>query len=193
MLETNIPKERRKYRIPSNFEKDIICILFLQAIHYPKNIHLIYLSSKSSGIKSNEPSRYIHQIQAEFLNQKNVKFNSYQSTQVLNPVLEPLSKHKEDILVLKNWMKTGISSSAINTYLNCNLDFHFKYVLKIKENQKPNEFIESSEWGTAVHNTLEQLFVSHKQIDKEAINKMKKELAECLSIQFKNYFLITDM
>ena len=103
-------------------------------------------------------------------------------------MLEPLSKHKEDILVLKNWMKTGISSSAINTYLNCNLDFHFKYVLKIKENQKPNEFIESSEWGTAVHNTLEQLFVSHKQIDKEAINKMKKELAECLSIQFKKLF-----
>ena len=190
MLETNIPKElKRKYRIPSNFEKDaLFAYYFYRAIHYPKNIHLIYLSSKSSGIKSNEPSRYIHQIQAEFLNQKNVKFNSYQSAQVLNPVLESLSKHKEDILVLKNWMKTGISSSAINTYLNCNLDFHFKYVLKIKENQKPNEFIESSEWGTAVHNTLEQLFVSHKQIDKEAINKMKKELAECLSIQFKKLF-----
>ena len=190
MLETNIPKElKRKHNIPSNFQKDaLFAYYFYRAIHYPKNIHLIYLSSKSSGIKSNEPSRYIHQIQTEFGNQKNVSFNAYQTTQILNPILERPLKQKEDILKLKNWMKTGISSSAINTYLSCNLDFYFKYVLRIKENHKPNEFIEPSEWGTAIHNTLEQLFLFHKYIDKEAIKKMKKELAECLSIQFKNLF-----
>ena len=190
MLETNIPKElKRKFRIPSNYEKDaLFAYYFYRAIHYPKNIHLLYLSSKNTGITSNEPSRYIHQIQSEFVNQKNVKFNSYQSAQMLNPVLEFPLKQKEDIIILKNWMKAGISSSAINTYLTCSLDFHFKYVLKIKENQKPNEFIESSEWGTAVHNTLEQLFLSYKQIDKEAIYKMKNELEECLLIQFKKLF-----
>ena len=102
---------------------------------------------------------------------KNVSFNAYQTTQILNPILERPLKQDVDILKLKNWMKTGISSSAINTYLSCNLDFYFKYVLKIKENQKPNKFIESSEWGTAIHNTLEQLFLSHKHIDKEAIKK----------------------
>ena len=107
---------------------------------------------------------------------------------MLNPVLEFPSKQKEDILILKNWMKNGISSSAINTYLSCNLDFYFKYVLKIKENHKPNEFIQSSEWGTAVHNTLEQLFLSYNKIDKEAIYKMKNELEECLLIQFEKLF-----
>ena len=72
MLETNIPKElKRKFRIPSNYEKDaLFAYYFYRAIHYPKNIHLLYLSSKNTGITSNEPSRYIHQIQTEFVNQK---------------------------------------------------------------------------------------------------------------------------
>ena len=48
MLETNIPKElKRKHNIPSNFEKDaLFAYYFYRAIHYPKNIHLIYLSSQ---------------------------------------------------------------------------------------------------------------------------------------------------
>ena len=38
MLETNIPKElKRKYKIPSNFEKDaLFAYYFYRAIHYPK-------------------------------------------------------------------------------------------------------------------------------------------------------------
>ncbi len=190
MQETNIPKElKRKYKLPSNYEKDALyAYYFYRAIHYPKNIHLIYLSSKSSGIKSNEPSRYLYQIKSEIGSEKNVSFSMYQSTQKDMPLLDHPKKNDKDILKLLNWMKSGISTSAINTYLNCSLDFYFKYVLDVRENQKPNEFLKSNEWGTAIHNTLEQLFLTHKQIDHVSIKKMKSELSDCLQVEFNKLF-----
>ena len=43
-------------------------------------------------------------------------------------------------------MEYGISYSAINTYLKCSLDFYFKYIIGVKENQSPSKFLEPSEW-----------------------------------------------
>ena len=69
-------------------------------------------------------------------------------------------------------MEYGISYSAINTYLKCSLDFYFKYVIGIKENQSPSKFLEPSDWGIAVHNTLEKLFNSYKTIDDISLKRM---------------------
>ena len=50
-------------------------------------------------------------------------------TQKINEVKS--SKKTKEILV--KWMEEGISTSSIQKYCTCPLDFYFKYVLKIKE------------------------------------------------------------
>ena len=85
-------------------------------------------------------------------------------------------------------MEYGISYSAINTYLKCSLDFYFKYIIGVKENQSPSKFLEPSEWGTAVHNTLEKLFDSYKNIDETSLKRIINEVEDCQQEEFKLMF-----
>ena len=189
-VETIIPYDlKKKYGIPTNFEKDALyAYYFYRTLHYPNQVHIIHLVGENKGLKSNEPSRFIHQINHELSDNKQISISVHSQNQKLITIKNTTNKTEKDFEILKKWMEYGISYSAINTYLKCSLDFYFKYVIGIKENQSPSKFLEPSEWGIAVHNTLEKLFDSYKTIDDISLKRMIKDVEEYQQEEFKLMF-----
>jgi CRISPR/Cas system-associated exonuclease Cas4 (RecB family) len=54
--------------------------------------------------------------------------------------------------------KLVFSSSAIDTYLNCGLQFYYKYALRMREKDEISDEIEQRDIGTIVHKILENFF-----------------------------------
>ena len=67
----------------------------------------------------------------------------------------PIAKTPEVLAALK---KREFSPSAIDTYLNCGLQFYYKYVLRLREKDGISDGIEQRDIGTIVHEILENFF-----------------------------------
>ena len=67
----------------------------------------------------------------------------------------PIAKTPEVLAALK---KREYSPSAIDTYLNCGLQFYYKYALRLREKEEISEDIEQRDIGTIVHEILENFF-----------------------------------
>jgi CRISPR/Cas system-associated exonuclease Cas4 (RecB family) len=57
-----------------------------------------------------------------------------------------------------NIRSRGLSPSAINTYLDCQLKFYFQYVARIRESQKVQEEIDPRVLGNLLHTVMEQFY-----------------------------------
>ena len=188
--EDMFPENLKKYLgIPSEYEKEAIsAYYFYRCFHYTKNIDIIYVKGDGKGLKSNEPSRYIRQIEKELGDLKNIKLVNY-SVKVDNIQNKHLVKNNPQIKErITDWMSKGVSPSAIINYNNCPLDFYLKYLAKIKEEKQPTKYLNPSEWGIAIHNTLETLFCKNKVINQSEIKKIKRELKEAMLESFKKIY-----
>lgn len=67
----------------------------------------------------------------------------------------PIAKTPEVLSALK---KREFSPSAIDTYLNCGLQFYYKYALRLREKDELSDDIEQRDIGTIVHEILENFF-----------------------------------
>jgi len=57
-----------------------------------------------------------------------------------------------------NLRSRGLSPSALNTYLDCQLKFYFQYVARIRESQKVQEEIDPRVLGNLLHSVMEQFY-----------------------------------
>lgn len=74
----------------------------------------------------------------------------------------------------------GLSPSALNKLISCPLDFYYRYILGMKENSVVEENIESSTFGTKIHEVLERIF---------RVNFLEKKVkldAQVLQVERKN-------
>jgi len=184
------PEDLKKYfGIPSGFEREAIsAYYFYRCFHYAKNINLIYVKAESKGLTSNEPSRYIRQVEKEMGGMKNISIKNFKIKTKNNSTDHQVLNNENIQNNILKWMKKGISPSAIIKYNNCPLDFYFKYVTKIKEIQEPNKFLTASDWGIAIHKTLENLFYENRNITEKEITKIKNELNDVMPSTFNEIF-----
>ncbi|MBT2559382.1 PD-(D/E)XK nuclease family protein [Hymenobacter sp. ISL-91] len=75
-----------------------------------------------------------------------------------------LEKDAGMLLALRELLTKGLSPTALNQYLGCSLQFYFQRIAKFKENQEVEEVLDSAEFGTAVHDALEELLTPFAQI-----------------------------
>ena len=84
----------------------------------------------------------------------------------------------------------GISPSAINTFRRCTKNFYYRYILGIKEQEGVEEQIESSTFGTIVHETLETLYLPFigQQLHTHDVEEMLKKVDLIVSERFAKKF-----
>lgn len=159
------------YGLPTHHEQDsIFAYYFYRLIQKAKNIHIFYYTSQDGLGGSGEPSRFIQQIikeLPEFNPQQKINFNTYAPSPSIQKSEKNIQKKPELIAKIKQYLQGSVSPSAINTYLNCNMDFYYKYLLGLKEEDELEENIGSASFGTVIHNTLEFLY-------KPTINRVLK-------------------
>jgi len=135
-------------------EEEIQRYQFMRLISSAKNVHLVYQESKDK-----ERSRFVEElIWEEEKKQKAIK--AVPVTQASFEVKVSSSKHSvkktpEMIEVLK---KHRYSASSINTYLKNPMEFYYRYVLCIEEEDDLLDEPEARHVGTFVHELLEHCF-----------------------------------
>ena len=185
------PEDLKKFfGIPSIYEREALsAYYFFRNFHYAKNIDLIYVKGDDKGLTYNEPSRYIRQIEKELGEKNNFKIKHHHIKMDISQKVHQIKSSEKTKEILLKWMEEGISTSSIQKYCTCPLDFYFKYVLKIKEKKKINQHLEPSDWGIGVHKTLENLFFKGRKIDIHEIKKIKNELTDCMEQTFNQIFV----
>ena len=159
-------------------EEEIQRYHFMRLISSAKYVYLIYEDNQDK-----EKSRFIE----ELLWSKQKQLNKLEVAKIpkvsfsirVHLERKDIDKTPDMIKILKN---SVYSASRINTYVNCPLQFYFRYVLGLKEKEELLEDPEASSIGNFIHKLLEdgfKEFIGHKPIiDKKFINKFFKKMED---------------
>ncbi len=179
-MQTLIPMDLRSYfELPTPRQKQgLFAHHFYRLLHYCNNLTITYCSSVEA-MGSNEASRYLQQIELELQRwNQNIKLNKafyvLSDDQSIVKNTNSIEKTPELLQRLDEFFTKPISASAVNKYLNCPLDFYFRYVLDFGEEDAIEEEIENSQLGTFIHYTLEKLYEPFARHDKFGVKKDKQ-------------------
>ena len=172
--------------IPTYKEQDaIFSYHFYRLIQRAKNVHLIY-NTEVDALKGGEKSRFIRQIEFEGIHTLNQKIiNSY--TPKNEEKLIEIAKTKGIINDLKNLAKKGFSASSLLSYIREPITFYYKKILKIPDELRVEETVESNTLGTVIHESLKEIYTPlvNKFITTEYLKAQLKELDKIVKTQFE--------
>lgn len=169
-LATFFPYDLRKHGVMTTHkERDAIAAyLFYRLIQRAENVFLAY-NTESDLLGGGEKSRFILQIQHELKRFPNINLQERNFvlgaavTQVEHPI--NIEKNEGVQALLKTYLsEKGLSPTALNGYINCTLQFYFKNILGLREQDDIEESLEASTIGSAVHYALEYIY-------REVLNK----------------------
>jgi hypothetical protein len=162
-----IPYNLRKgFELPTFEQQDAITSYnFYRLIDKAKNIYLIYDTRSEKG-NNGEISRYFNQLKYHYKFEIVHKSISYDLNFSQNT---PIQINKSDEVLAKlelfcdaETKSKALSSSAINTYIDCGLKFYLQYVVNIGQEEEINETIESNTFGILYHAVLEYIYEEYK-------------------------------
>ena len=205
-IQTLIPMDlRRFHELPTPREKQgIFAHHFYRLLHSCENLIVTYTSADES-IGSNEPSRYLMQLEME-LSRINPNLDIRKRMYALNSQKEEvkrrIEKTPEILLRLDELFAGSTSASMLKKYLTCPLDFYFRYVMDFGEANEVEEELEQSTFGTFIHNTLEILYKPFARFHQDGakrdpapsnitsidVEKMLKQFPPILENEFMKHF-----
>ncbi len=153
---------RKAYTLPTAEHQDAFyAYLFYRVLQRAENIFLFY-NTETDVLGQGEMSRYLQQILFEsgWQPQHDVLHNTIQPHAIQSIEI------KKDETVLKNLTKLnegnprfkGISPSALNTYIECQLQFYFKHIAKIREADEVEEDLDARLLGNLLHDVMERYY-----------------------------------
>ena len=184
---------RRAYGLPTLEQRDAIyAYLFNRLLQRSSQMHLMYNSDNSGG-KGGEPSRYLLQLQYELgIQTQKVKLQGLnQDPQAASPVPITIEKNKAIWEILKSYYeKRFLSASALKTYLNCRLQFYFRYIAGLKERDEVSEDLDAADFGNILHHVMEKLYgsVLNQMLDANKIILLKKNIDSFIKEEFAELY-----
>ncbi len=130
---------------------------FQRLAQHASEITLVYDAGEEAG----SPSRFIAQWQREVVGSTGTmgRHISVGAAFPLHP--RPRVQVRKTVATLEGigaMLDRGLSPSALGTWRNCPLDFHFRYVLGIEPLETPDGKLGGNVLGTAVHAVMEELY-----------------------------------
>jgi ATP-dependent helicase/nuclease subunit B len=132
---------------------------FYRLLHHASEVHVFY-SVVSADFKDIEPSRYVLQLQQELARNVNTVqvFQTSFTTQQgdfyqLKVDASDFSRER-----VKKLLSEGVSPSAINKFIACPLDFYYRYILGLGEEESVEERMTDATFGSMVHLVLEKFY-----------------------------------
>lgn len=130
---------------------------FQRLAQYTDALTLVY----DTGDEAGDPSRFIAQWQREVVGVTATTGThlSVAADQLVHPTpLVRMVRSERANDKLRALLAHGLSPSALGTWLNCPLDFHFKYLLGIEVVEGPDGKLGADVLGSAVHVVMEDLY-----------------------------------
>lgn len=152
---------KNEYHLPTHVEKDAIYAYhFYRLVQNAENMYIMY-NTESGSFTTGEQSRFVTQIENELSDFENINITKKIITYpTLKNTTEKISVEKSPKILAKieELFERGVSPTALNTYINCPLDFYYKYVIGVREADDVEETIDHSSFGTYIHRVLEILY-----------------------------------
>jgi len=159
---------RRAYGLPVLENQDAIsAYMFYRLLQRSNEVSLVY-NAQADDTNTGEPTRFLRQLEYESGYTFNyLEHKQHITTEKKQPVLIP--KDEKVMAVLNNYLtgKSALSASALTAYVNCPLQFFYKYVAKIDEPKEISENLEANYIGSMLHYVLETFYGELKAIDPE--------------------------
>jgi len=176
-IKTIIPMDLRYgLGLPSTRDKQgIYAHHFYRLLNQCKKLTLTYTTAIEQ-IGSNEASRYITQLELELTRSNpkihiNSHFYNVPFPQEKMQALNEIQKTPEIITRLDAFFERSLSASAMNKYLACPLDFYYRYLADLGEDQDVEEELEANTFGTFIHDTLEELYTPYAHYTSDGTKK----------------------
>lgn len=181
-----IPHEIRNVFLTTYKDKEAVTsYLFYRMLQRAENVYLLY-NTEPDEMGGGEMSRFLLQLQKELapLN-KQIKITSHlYSADPPPPFEEPeIIVPKTDAIqeqIHKLTTESGLSPSAINTYINCTLQYYFRYIAGLNPADEVEESMDAATIGSAVHYALEKLLEPHlhQPLTADVLQDLRKQDAE---------------
>lgn len=182
---------KKYFKMPTHEERDaVFAYHFYRLLQRASNIHLLY-NTQNDDFGSGEKSRFIVQLQEELAHLKpeekllQTTFSTEVESEGVQIAKTPLVEAK-----IKEWAGSKVSPSALNTYVNCSLQFYFQYIARIKEQKEVEEFIDDSVFGTLIHDALEQAYTPYLgvELSEAVLLEVEQEALQLLGKAFKEKY-----
>ncbi|MDR1738548.1 MAG: PD-(D/E)XK nuclease family protein, partial [Candidatus Symbiothrix sp.] len=161
---------------------------FFRLLGRAENIALCYNTGKQSTGKG-EMSRYMLQMltetpfEIERITLKADIRKTGETQQISIPktpaIIELLNKKyntNHSTLITNHSTLTTISPSAFNTYIDCPLQFYFKYIAEIKKPDEITDELDNALLGSIFHKTMELIYGNRKiEVGKEFFGKFIRD------------------
>ncbi len=163
---TYIPYELRREFLTTHKERDAnTAYLFYRLFQKAENVFLLY-NTEPDELGGGEKSRFILQLQRELISEKTKIEDLIFAVDPPDTTGEQAINIQKNEEVMKKLMKllteSGMSPSALNTYINCSLQYYFRYIAGIREQDDMEESLDASTIGSAVHHALEKIYEQKK-------------------------------
>jgi len=178
---------KRYLEIPV-YKNELWWYYFKRLVESSERVHIFYVFSEKAGAEDfKEPSRFVQRLKWELEKQgkaleENKIILSY-SPITPKKGIKKTKKHREYLLrLLENSARLKkISRYFVETYLKCQVNFYFKYILKLERPKKLG--MEPTDVGNFLHEFFKDLFgkyegksISFKEIweKEEPLKKLEK-------------------
>ena len=153
---------KKHFKMPTHEERDAIFgYHFYRLLQRAEHVSLIY-NTQNDDFGSGEKSRFITQIINELdhlqINEK-VLQSEVNSVNSIEPII--IDKSESIKRKLEEWAAKRVSPTALTTFINCRLQFYFKYIAKIYPQDEIVEFMEANSFGTIIHEALCEAYSPH--------------------------------
>jgi ATP-dependent helicase/nuclease subunit B len=155
--------------------------------------HLLYIEGESNN-EVHEKSRFILQIENELLTvNKNISYKkiNYSVNDINSAINDSITIQKTpDVMEgVKEKLSKGMSPTAFASYIACPLQFYFKYVQKLYDEDELSDIVDSKDYGSIFHQAIELLTKPYlgKELTKTDIAQLKKDTPKTIK---EAYFLI---
>lgn len=192
---------RRGFGLPTIEHQDAIyAFYFYRLLQRAKNVTIIYNSS-SEGMKTGEMSRFLYQLKYESsfkITEKSLKYdiNLSQTKEIQIKKSDEIQKALTKFHTSQNGTKY-LSPSALSIYLRCSLQFYFRYVAELREQDELSEEIDAPLFGNILHETMHHLYHDFmgsevKSDDLKILLKDKEKIATAIDQAFKDEYFKAD-
>ncbi len=152
---------RRTFKMSTSQDQEAMwSYYFYRLISRAHNVYMLYDTSAQS-MGTGEVTRFVPQLKMIYgCDVKEVELTMPVPVSQEVKIDLPKIGHVEQ--VLKSYLPQGgnkcLSASSINDYINCPLLFYFRHIEGLNADNADVDFMDSSTFGTIVHNTLQQLY-----------------------------------
>lgn len=153
---------RKAYGLPTTEHQDAMyAYLFYRVLQRAENVFLFY-NTEPDILGQGEMSRFLQQLLVESgWNVKPEILHTPIQPQAVEPIVVEKDERVLERLVRLNEGSTGfkgISPSALNSYIDCSLQFYFKQVAKLREAKEVEDYVDSRLFGNLLHEVMEKFY-----------------------------------